>query len=185
MVPIQVQKDARNNPDVRAIPSTRAEVRLGIAPPLTPPQSQAVYRSPGSNQDSRQDARPRVNSEDQEARDPSQADYPDPLPQSSTQTEAAAHRRKTKEYTQEMFNTYKSTTMSGKDLSEDLITAFREHTIRPWQRPMVTAYWDFLKARGVHVRGGRGKNKKEELIKFLSRERHIAPDDEYCGTVGE
>lgn len=68
-----------------------------------------------------------------------------------------------------MVDTYKSTTMGGKDLWEDFITAFRENTIRSWQSLMVKAYWDILKARGVLVGGEMGKKKKEEITKLLIR----------------
>lgn len=76
-----------------------------------------------------------------------------------------------------MFETYKVIRMDGRDLWKDFITAFRDHTIMSWQRSRVTAYWDLLKARGVHVGGGRGKNKKEELIKLLHREKHIGTSE--------
>lgn len=73
-----------------------------------------------------------------------------------------------------MFDTYTFNTMNGEDLCEDFITAFREHNIQSWKRPMVTEYRDQIKAHGVHLGGGRGRNEKDELIGLLSRKDHAA-----------
>lgn len=72
-----------------------------------------------------------------------------------------------------MFATYKRTQYEGRRLWEDLIQAFRPHTLIAGSRPMATEWTDFLIHRGVHVQEGLNINKHDEIFAGLHRREHI------------
>lgn len=70
---------------------------------------------------------------------------------------------------------YKETGIKGLDLWDDLLTAFRPHTIRSWTRTEEGRWVALLRANGVHVDYDRAFLKTELLVRVLYRTHHIAP----------
>lgn len=87
-------------------------------------------------------------------------DYPcmgkdaDPLLCSESHDQLLAHIFELQDYSASMLVTYEKISHSGKRLWNDLVNAFRAHTIMSWSRHMLTQYIDLIVNSGVYIEEG-------------------------------
>lgn len=68
-----------------------------------------------------------------------------------------------------MLKSYEMITQTGKRSCQDLVSAFRPHTVMAWLRPILTQYIDFIVSRGVYIDEGPNSNRHEAVIEILLR----------------
>lgn len=108
---------------------------------------------------------------------PNYADDPDPLPDESPKAKQVAHAKLLREYSHELYVTYKRTHMKGEKLWRSFITSFRPHTVKTWTRSNLIEWTDLLTSRGVYVDDNRSRSPTEAIIDLLYRSSHISCKD--------
>lgn len=76
-----------------------------------------------------------------------------------------------------MFETYKRTEeMRDELLWQEFVTAFRPHTIRSRNHPMIAEWKSLVEEIGVYIDIDRDRHQKETIIDMLYRKTHIETD---------
>ena len=98
---------------------------------------------------------------------------PAPPPSDATEAQRAEYKEIIHEYTIDMMNAYKKTTMTGLYLWADFKTAFRPAAIKLWSRSTMTEWAEFLTNRDIHIDHSGRKSRARSLIDVLYRDSHI------------
>ena len=101
---------------------------------------------------------------------------PDPLPNTSSETQKSEYLAQIHKMGQDTLETYKELELKGEDLWIEFITVFRPHTIKLWNHLLISKWIRLFKTNDVHIEKGRTGDKAQKLVNLLFRAEHIGTD---------